>query len=350
MKKIGGFLVVLFLPLFVLMFSLIGSESTTTTDFTPQTEQEKVAFQVYQDVLKRGGTKEFACAWLGNMEHESGLNPSRVQSDLPFTESIAMNPSLSGYALGLAQWDSGRRVNLLNVAKEQKKDWHDTAYQVDFAWNHDGSDSALLKKFSKGTDIDQIAIDILVHWERAGTKFDPLQQAQRKASAHNWYDRLTKGSAGGGSANVGGGKIDILEAKMGQQVYNGQCYGLTSFYVDSFNISIHLGAGSPHGISGNVGNTMNAWEIGTAYSWSSNGYEVVMNPRYSDIKAGDIINWGQGGGATSSYGHTGIVASVQGNNKFITYEQNAGQGQICARYERTWGSEFPVTTSIIRKK
>ncbi|WYJ86282.1 hypothetical protein A5866_001360 [Enterococcus sp. 12C11_DIV0727] len=177
-----------------------------------------------------------------------------------------------------------------------------------------------------------------------------MQQAQRKTSANNWYNRLSKGSQGGGSANVGGGKIDVLETQMGQQVYNGECYGLTSFYVDSFNTGIHLGAGSPNGISGNIGETVSASLIGSSYAWESNGWMVIHNPSYSDIKAGDIINWGQGGGATSIYGHTGIIASVSGENKFTTYEQNSGQGRIRAKYDLTWGVNFPNVTSIVRKK
>lgn len=54
------------------------------------------------------------------MEHESGLNPARIQSDLAFNPSIAYNASLGGYGIGLGQWDSGRRVNLLNFAKVKK--------------------------------------------------------------------------------------------------------------------------------------------------------------------------------------------------------------------------------------
>nr|WP_088271723.1 phage tail tip lysozyme [Enterococcus wangshanyuanii] len=325
-------------------------EEGTTTDFTPKTDQEKVAYQVFQFVLSKGGTKEFASAWIGNMEHESGLIPSRIQSDLPYMEATAMNPSLGGYAMGLAQWDSGRRVNLLNYAKEQKKDWKDANLQLDYAWDHDGSDSNLLKKYSKGTDVNQITIDILKYWERAGTKDDPMQQAQRKTSANNWYKRLSTGSSGGGSANVGGDKIDILESRLGQQIYNGECYGLTSFYVDSFDTPIHLGAWSPHGVAGNIGDTVGASNIGSAYAWESNGWTVIQNPSYSDIKAGDIINWGQGGGAPSIYGHTGVITSVSGDNKFTTYEQNSSQGRICAKYELTWGVSFPNVTSIVRKK
>ncbi len=44
-----------------------------------------------------------------------------------------------------------------------------------------------------------------------------------------------------------------------------------------------------------------------------------------------------------------VVASVEGKNKFTTYEQNAEQGQIVAKYSRTWGLDFPHVTSIVRK-
>lgn len=352
MKKIGGILLLLFIPilLFIVIIAGVPEDEGTTTDFSPQTAQEKIAFEVYKFVLAKGGTKEFACAWLGNMEHESGLRPFAIQGGNLYNEATAFNPSIGGYAFGLGQWDSDRRVNLLQVAKNENKDWKETSYQLYFAFEKDGSDSHLLKKLSKQTDLNGTTIDILVKWERAGTMNNPIEQAKRKTSANNWFNRLTKGSQGGGSVNVGGGNIDVLEEKMGQQVYNGQCYGLTSFYVDSFETKIRLGAGSPNGISGNIGNTINAWEIGSAYSWDSSGFTVIQNPSYSDVKAGDIINWGQGGGASSSYGHTGIVAGVQGDNKFTTYEQNAGQGQICAKYNRTWGQEFPNVTSLVRRK
>lgn len=36
---------------------------------------------------------------------------------------------------------------------------------------------------------------------------------------------------GGGSANVGGGKIDALEKVMGQTINGGQCYGLSAFLL-----------------------------------------------------------------------------------------------------------------------
>ncbi|MHC5216825.1 phage tail tip lysozyme [Enterococcus sp. LJL128] len=354
MKKamLSIFLIIVISPLFLILSLTSDEASGDSINFSPKNEVEEIALMVYEFVLKNGGTKEFACAWIGNIEHESGLIPSRIQSDLSFNELWAYNPLIGGYAFGLPQWDSERRVNMLNKAREMKKDWKSPEFQLDFAWNHDGSDSSLLKSLSVQQDLNQTAVDILVKWERAGTKNNPVEQNRRKTSANNWYNRLAKGSMGGGSANIGGGKIDILEKQMGNRVYNGQCYGLTSYYVDSFNTNIHLSAGSEIDLSGVLSgaDTVSAWAIGKSFAWESNGFMVIHDPDYSDVKAGDIINFYQGNYATSVYGHTGIIASVDGKNRLTLYEQNAEQGQICAKYVRTWGKEYPNVSSVIRKK
>ncbi|MFD2388583.1 phage tail tip lysozyme [Enterococcus rivorum] len=103
------------------------------------------------------------------MEHESGLRPDAIQGGALYNEAIAMNPVTGGYAFGLAQWDSDRRVKLLETAKKENKDWKDSAFQLSFAWEKDGSDSNLIKKLSKQTDLNTTTVDILVQWERAGT-------------------------------------------------------------------------------------------------------------------------------------------------------------------------------------
>lgn len=84
---------------------------------------------------------------------------------------------------------------------------------------------------SKSKDVNTLAVDILKLWERAGTKDDPVEQVKRKTSANNWYKRLSTGSMGNGSANIGGGKIDVLEKVMGQIINGGQCYGLSAFLL-----------------------------------------------------------------------------------------------------------------------
>ncbi len=341
LRKIGKIVVVclciVFLPVFFLSAVLVNVKSDSSS-FQPVTPQEKVALEIVNFVQSKGGTLQFASAWIGNMEHESGLNPARIQSDLVFNPTIAYNSSLGGYGLGLAQWDSGRRVNLLNFAKEQKKDWKTVNVQMNFAWDKDGSDSTLLKNMSKHNDVNKLAVDILKLWERAGTKDDPVEQIKRKTSANNWYKRLSTGMIGNGSANIGGGKIDILEEVLGQTVNNGQCYGASAYYVEKLGGPQMMGTGH-----------MFASEIGNDYDWSAYGWTVIKNPSYSDIKAGDVINFGQGGNATSVYGHTGIIASVDGNGKYTCYEQNSEQGEIVGKYARQWGQEFPVVTSVVRK-
>lgn len=209
----------LFLIPFFLILGFFGTD-TGSSGFQPQTAQERVAKEVADYVTGHGGTLEFAAAWIGNLECESGLNPAKIQGDLPFDDARAYNAAVGGYAIGLGQWDSGRRVHLLQIAKEQRKDWKTTTIQVDFAWNAEGADSELLQRMSKQKSVDQLAIDILNLWERAGTKDNPVEQLKRKTSANNWYLRLT---TGGGT--ISGGKIDCLENIVGQQVNGGQCYG-----------------------------------------------------------------------------------------------------------------------------
>ncbi|MGC3033424.1 CHAP domain-containing protein, partial [Enterococcus faecalis] len=64
----------------------------------------------------------------------------------------------------------------------------------------------------------------------------------------------------------------------------------------------------------------------------------------------DVINFAPGGNAITDYGHTGIVASVDGNGQLTIYEQNGEKGRIAVKYSRQWGKEYPITTSLVRKK
>ena len=115
-----------FLIIGAVFFSLLvvilgGGAAEEATSFTPVTAQDIVAKEILDYGLAHGATTEGMCAWLGNLQAESGLDPSRVQSDLEFNETTALNASLGGYGLGIAQWDTGRRVNLLHYATTQQK-------------------------------------------------------------------------------------------------------------------------------------------------------------------------------------------------------------------------------------
>jgi len=93
-----------------------------------------------------------------------------------------------------------------------------------------------------------------------------------------------------------------------------------------------------------------ASQIGSDYDWPHFHWSVIQSPKYSDIKAGDVINFGTGGFATSEYGHTAVIASVDGNGYYTTYEQNSEKGQTVEKYNRQWGREFPHVISLVRKE
>lgn len=140
-----------------------------------------------------------------------------------------------------------------------------------------------------------------------------------------------------GSSGTSSASTAVLDTVMGQHVNNGECYGLTAFYVEKLGGPQLMGSGF-----------MSAANIGIDYDWAKYGWQVIFNPKFTDLRAGDVINWSQGELANSIYGHTGIIKSVDvGKKMIVTYEQNAGQGRICAIYVRNWSSSI---TSIVRKK
>nr|AIA84315.1 CAZy families GH23 protein [uncultured Enterococcus sp.] len=59
-------------------------------------------------------------------------------------------------------------------------------------------------------------------------------------------------------------------------------------------------------------------------------WKVIKNPKYSDLRPGDIVNWKAGSQLTKgstytvdpTYGHTAIISSVDGDNKYTAYSQN----------------------------
>ncbi|MDH6364520.1 hypothetical protein M2139_001489 [Enterococcus sp. PF1-24] len=124
--------------------------------------------------------------------------------------------------------------------------------------------------------------------------------------------------------------LELLNTMMGVPVYNGECYGLTAWYVDQLGGPVLMGSGF-----------MAASDIGSDYNWDMHGWKVKMNPHYSEIRPGDIVNFKRGNGFHILYGHTAICHSVQGES-VIVYDQWAGHGCTLSTYSR------PIQ-SIVRK-
>lgn len=125
--------------------------------------------------------------------------------------------------------------------------------------------------------------------------------------------------------------LDNIRGLVGQKIGNGQCYALVSHYerLITSNSTVGLGAGIGH-VSGAVGDTISAANIGSAYNWTANGWSVVVPKSATDIRVGGIINIKAYQGApfhTGVYGHTAIITAVNGHN--VTFhEQNT--------YNREW--------------
>lgn len=121
----------------------------------------------------------------------------------------------------------------------------------------------------------------------------------------------------------GGAGLAVLDKLLGKEVsgefggITGQCYAVTAYYAHSITPEIILRNG------------VKASEIGNDYPWDKWKWTVVKEPKYKDIRPGDIINFHAGANmgswvADSLYGHTGVVGKILGNNQFLLYDQNPG--------------------------
>jgi len=162
-----------------------------------------------------------------------------------------------------------------------------------------------------------------VYW----TKLDAGKSRAETAEKFNrWIDAnggTPEPPGGYGPVGGGGAGLSVLDQRLGTVIGGefgglaGECYAVSAYYANSINSSIILRGG------------IKASDIGTDYPWESWGWTVIRNPSYSQIRAGDIINYHTGGNmgpwyAHSLYGHTGVVGKVLGNNQYILYDQNPG--------------------------
>lgn len=112
--------------------------------------------------------------------------------------------------------------------------------------------------------------------------------------------------------------LDNIRALVGsgRPVGNGECYGLASYYEAMITPGSVVGLGAGIGwVTGAIGDTMAAHNIGSSYNWAANGWSVSTT---GPFKAGQIITL-RGG----TYGHVVIVEAVNGD-QLVVIEQNSG--------------------------
>ncbi|HFU3678677.1 TPA: PlySs2 family phage lysin [Streptococcus suis] len=105
----------------------------------------------------------------------------------------------------------------------------------------------------------------------------------------------------------------------GVSVGNGECYALASWYERMISPDATVGLGAGVGwVSGAIGDTISAKNIGSSYNWQANGWTVSTS---GPFKAGQIVTLGATPG--NPYGHVVVVEAVDGDRLTIL-EQNYG--------------------------
>ncbi|MBZ1509274.1 phage tail tip lysozyme [Leuconostoc mesenteroides] len=350
------FLIVLILGMFAGNSNQCQSTNTSVT-VTTSADKEAVAQSIHDNLKKVSGVTEAGIAgYLGNMEVESGFNPKSIESNATYDETKAMNQSLSGYAFGLNQWDSARRVALLTYAKAQSKQWSDASLQLDFALNHDGTNSDLLKQGLKMTDVNQSTEFLRAKWERGGQG----TTTKRQAFARNWYAKFSNGSsntavdtatngtettqntdnttnnANGCATHVtqgmgtSGAPVKEIPGAYKNKIKdtnftatsptNTYAFGQCTWYV--YNRMQELGTPVENG-------------LGNGADWSkkakTKGYKTDIQPH-----VGWTVSFSQGAdGADATYGHVAVVEAISDDKKhFLVSECNvvsSGSGTVSFR-------------------
>lgn len=350
------FLIILILGMFAGNSNQCQSTNTSVT-VTTSADKEAVAKSIHDNLKKVSGVTEAGIAgYLGNMEVESGFNPKSIESSATYDESKAMNQSLSGYAFGLNQWDSARRVALLTYAKSQNKQWTDPSLQLDFALNHDGTNSDLLKQGLKMTDVNQATEFLRAKWERGGQG----TTTKRQSFARNWYAKFSNGSsntavdtatngtettqntdnttnnASGCATNVtqgmgtSGAPVKEIPSAYKNKIKdtnftatsstNTYAFGQCTWYV--YNRMQELGTPVENG-------------LGNGADWGKNakakGYTTDSQPH-----VGWAVSFSQGAdGADVTYGHVAVVEAISDDGKhFLVSECNvvsSGSGTVSFR-------------------
>ncbi|WP_096816672.1 phage tail tip lysozyme [Lactococcus cremoris] len=293
--------------------------TTINSDTNVPSNMVESASQIKNWIMKNvpGANLAGISGILGNWQGESSLQASSIQGGNAYNEATAMNPSIGGYAFGLGQWDSGRRVALLNYAKSQKKDWKTSDLQLDYALNQDGTDSAVFMQVAMMSGSSaQATISFYQNWERPTFNAENLQLRQQYAQ--QWYNYF-QNSGGETSDNIPAEykdkvkplpkKTDATKASPGNNypasngLGNG---GNCTFYV--YNRILERSGISIYSYLGNGGD------------WATTGPQHGMTVD-SEPKVGDIASFSPGtGGSSDVYGHVGVVEAVNTDGSYLLSE------------------------------
>ncbi|WP_423374009.1 phage tail spike protein [Melissococcus plutonius] len=315
---------------------------TGTWGYPPEvtSQTDKWAWEVWNYLINNGYSKPAAAGILGNIQEETGhtMNPDTDQIGGPAYGLVQWDGS--AYPLvGPATWNGREYVQRLLSAAKISEDYRTTLAQSKLInWSmYNGQwigkvTPTSVEGYKKMNNPASAANVFELNFERPAAAH-PVRQTY----AQNWYNKFKNLKPG---TNTGTAGLKHLESLMGHTVGNGQCYAASAEYSGYLG-GCGLGAGTKYGFSHVVGDTSSAADIGSSYDWKAVGCKVIFNPSYNQLVTGAIVNikrsgqWGTGWTVDAVYGHTGIIYGLSGG-KIQTYEQNAEQGQIIAKYNRIY--------------
>lgn len=188
-------------------FALVFADNEQAIEGLTDNEQVVVAF-----LREKGMDDVHVAAILANFHAESGCEPGKIEvyegeSERDWTddELYALSSDIAR-GTGIGQWSFGRRVNLLEWAREAGKSWRDISVQLEFFWEHDewgtgwaggsGETYSDEDRFNAATDPGEAAKQFCLGWERPNADTALATAEARAEIAESYYTLLTAGSKG----------------------------------------------------------------------------------------------------------------------------------------------------------
>lgn len=239
-------------------------------DFSAQTEEN--AKTIYSVLSAWGMSNENIAGILGNWSHESGIDPTSVETifDEKFTIGprkqdaqlknfkmaqvdpayAARSPAIDLMGIGLGQWTNGRNTLLTEYAKSINKPWYTLETQLGFMVSKDdptrvGQVKALINN-SEGGSVSAATSYFLTKWE--GINDGTL--GTREAAAGTWFAKM-----GGWSKNQS--LADSILAQSGSAV------------TGANNASVAQAASQCKSFAGHVDNS-SLVKAALSYAWPYN--------------------------------------------------------------------------------
>lgn len=155
-----------------------------------------------------------AAAIIGNFAVESNVNPGTTQIGSGLNSNMSNQQMMTvqggGKAIGLAQWDGGRRTALAKFAESQNKHWSDFQLQLDYLKKEfDSAEGKALVKynwFDSNKSMKDLTVIFVTKFERAGVPHTETRVARANEFMRSFSGSSTSaaGSGSGYASGVGG--------------------------------------------------------------------------------------------------------------------------------------------------